>query len=182
MSPIDAEYRRVARQVEFMLAQSTYFEETPERIHSWSGDDRSNPSIRMHGREEVRYPHDGLGGPEFAPEFEKWLSARGVCMCEQIGEDGAVLHYCDRDERAARFRHSRRKASARRLNVALRQLRRLSPATFDIIFPIIARGEDFGSVIERVNDGRVSRGQEPYTRQEQVVHLVAGMDLLTAIF
>lgn len=184
MSPIAAEYRRVRRNTDLMLRQSSYVEEVPLQIHGRALGlrDDTNPSIRLHPTTETRVTHDGLGAPDFAPDFERWLVAAGVCMCEHTDDDGEIIHFCDRDARGARFRASKRRSAPRRLKTALRQLRRLSPTTFDIIFPVVARGQGLDQVLSRVNDGRRTRGQEPYSDTEFGVHVIAGLDLLTAIF
>jgi hypothetical protein len=184
LTAISTEYRRVTRNMDLMLRQSSYREEVPTQIHGRALGlrDDTNPSIRLHPTTESRIAHDGLGAPDFAPDFERYLAAAGVCMCEWLDEDGEVIHSCDRDERVARFRASRRRAAPRRLKAALRQLRRLSPPSFDIIFPVVARGQSLDQVLRRVNDGRQTRGQEPYTDTEFGVHVIAGLDLLTTIF
>ena len=183
MSPITTEYRRITKAAERMMSQSSYVAEAPLRLHGRGNHgDSAGPSIRLHPRSEVRHVHDGLGGPDFGREFEKYLTAAGVCMCERFTEEGALLHVCDRDQRIARFRASRRQSHPTQLKRAFRQLRRISPAAFDIIFPVIARGQPLDQVRARVNSGRESRGQEPYSPTDFEVHWFAGLDLMTALY
>jgi hypothetical protein len=167
-----------------MLQQSTYADEVPSRLHGRALGlrDDTSPSIRLHPPTEVRALHDGLGAPDFTPDFERYLAAAGVCMCERLDLDGEVIHLCDRDPRVARFRASAKRAHPRRLKRALQRLRRLSPATFDIIFPVVARGQSWVEVRNRVNEGRIARGQEPYSDTDFGVHVIAGLDLLGAIY
>jgi hypothetical protein len=174
MGSIGDEFNRIENATRLMLSQSSFVAEIP---------------IRIHEREL-----DTGGVMEWHHEFEQFLQAAGVCFCE-LGNpewrdhEGKTWlerfgnnHICDRDERQARFRASRRQANPRRLKSALRHLRRISPAAFDIIFPIIARGQSHYEVITRVNDGRELRGQVPYSPRDYTVHWYAGLDLLNAIY
>jgi len=167
LDPLTAEYKRVRMNTEIMLDHGSF--STRFRCASTHG--RS-----MGGSTSRARRCDGIPGPRFAnitmgwdrrrsmKRFWAYLGAAGACICESLNADGGVFHTCDRDERAARFRASRKLAHPTRLKRALRSLRRLSPAGFDIVFPILARGQSFDEVCERVNEGRVTRGQEPYSR------------------
>ena len=181
MSPIAEEYRRVARNAERMLSHGSYVDEVPFRLHSREVDGRTSGGapLRMHARSESRASHDGLGGHALTPEFERYLRAAGVCFCEPDAE-GETYHVCSRSARADSLRSGR--SHPTRLKRALQRLRRASPASFDIIFPVVARGQTWEQVKVRVNQGRTIRGQEPYSDRDFSVHVVAGLDLLAAIF
>lgn len=135
--------------------------------------------LRLHQREL-----DGGGGPDLAPQFIAWLADAGVCMCEPRESDGYMVmrHYCDRKvlERGPKFRIGAPRMHARRLNRALRQLRLIAPAEYDALFLVFARGYTATQAQEKINGGRLERGQDPYTDDDFAILLVAGAGKLTA--
>lgn len=166
MSEIEAEARRLNEQVMRMLWRGGYVSEAPVRIH-----DRGTDSGH------------GLGGPPLHPRFVAWLRDAGVCFCDETDALGRPRqHVCDKrfGDRQVQFRESRREAHPRRLKRALRQLRLVCPAEFDVVFLMVARGLAWEAAMARINDGRTARGLDPYSKEDFVVLMVSGFSKLVA--
>lgn len=185
MSEIADEVGRLSERLWWMLWRGgDYASEVPTAIHSRGMDmGDAAPSIRLHGRDEARAAHDGLGGPDFHPRFLAYLRDAGACLCPETRPDGTPApHTCDRRfEGQARVREPKRESHPRRLKRAFRQLRLMAPYDqYHIVFLVVARSRPFPAAVDQVNTARVARGEEPLTQPEAAVMLVAGTDLLCA--
>jgi hypothetical protein len=164
---IESEVRRVTRDVGHLLNQSQYMAETPIRIHE-RGVDSGH----------------GLGGPPFHPGFLSWLRDGGSCVCEPHPDTGSLTHQwsCDRNPGTPRFKTSTRRAHPRRLKRALRQLRSICKAEFDIVWLILGRSHSYEQAQGVINDDRQRKGLDPYTEEEFAVLTISGLDKINAAY
>lgn len=174
MSPaLEAETKKVNRDLAWMLHQSSLSGEVP---------------LRMTTREL-----DGGGSPDLSPELVRYIGA--ICMC---GRPGVCAPGCKADpmvwtehlpscERGcptenARFRKSNHKHSPTRMKRALRQVRRIDPKAHDALYLILALGYKWHDALAKINADNASRNKPGYTEAEFVVLTVAGGSLLAASY
>lgn len=167
-----AEGARLARDLNWIMQQATVVSEVP---------------IRVHAREV-----DAGGAPELAPQFVKWLGA--ICDCGRPAQcapgcrfwkDKYLGHLadcdpaCRNDQRFhARDGHGRPNGLKR----ALRQVRKLNPKAYDLVYLIVALHYSWDDAIARLNADHLSRGRNELSEAEYAVLWVSGASLLTAAF
>lgn len=167
MSVIAAELMRQQQRTNYALRQGSYVAEVPIRIHERELD---------HG-----------GALEWHPAFVRYLTSAGVCFCpvdepnwiERFGPD---YHFCDRRVRSDRFRQPNFRMHPHRLKRALRQVRLISKAAFEVVYPVIARGLSWEQCRARIAADRTARGDEPYTDTEWACLVISGLDLVSSSY
>ncbi len=174
MNELMAEGLRVNRLVERTLRQATIVEEVPLRLHS----------------RDI----DSGGAPEFHPAFMRLLE-QGVCTCGRpaecapgcrfindrfLGHLDACQPACPRDDH--RFHQSIHKNNPNRLNRTFRQLRRLNPKAYDLVFLIVGRGYSWENATAKLRADDISRGHEPRTDLEFGVLYISGASMLVGSF
>lgn len=168
-----AEAQRIARDLAWITRQTTVVAEAPIKIH-------------------VPHEVDAGGAPELAPAFMRWLGP--ICDCgrqaqcapgcrfwkdKYLGHLADCEPACRRDERFhARDGHGRPNGLKR----ALRQVRRLNPKAYDLVYLIVALHYSWDEAIGRLNADRLSRGGSELSEEEYAVLWVSGASLLTAAF
>ncbi len=157
------ESKRVNRRLSRMLWHDPQSREVPLRINE-------------HGL-------DAGGAPGLAPEFIAYLRDSGVCFCEPVEIDGYAVfrHRCDlryRDQRA-RMGVPADPFHARRITRALRHLRNVAFAEWEIVMPILARGVALDQAREQANSYRIRRGEPELTLFEAWVLWIAGADKIS---
>lgn len=165
-----AEGRRIARDLGWIAAQATVDLELPMRIHN---------------RET-----DSGGAPELHNEFLRWLGPICTCGRSPVCAPGCKatrfdehLYECEPACRNdLRFHASTRHQSPTRLKRALRQVRRLNPKAYDLVYLVVALHYSFDDATARLNADHASRGQDEMTPAEYAVLWVSGASLLTAAF
>jgi hypothetical protein len=165
MTALQAEAKRLNDDLVRMLWKGgSYASEIPIRIHE-RGTDSGH----------------GLGGPPLHPRFIAYLKDAGVCMCDEFDAMNNLRpHICDKRfvDRPARFRESDKARHPRRLKRALRQLRLICPAEFDVVYLMVARGRSWTAALDQINSSRYARGEDLYTQEDFVVLMVSGFSKL----
>lgn len=166
-----AETRRVNRDVNRILGQSTLGSEAPLRIHSRDT--------------------DAGGAPELHPQFLRWIGV--VCTCGRPAQCAPGCRAERPDEHTAdcepacpsetaRFRSSDHKSRPNRLKRALRQLRRIDPKAHDAIYLLTVLGYSWHAALERLNADNARRGHPEYSEHDFLILTIAGGSLLTAAY
>ena len=169
------EAARINKQLGQALRQSTVTGEAPLRLHS----------------REI----DSGGAPELHPAFLRWLDNRSVCTCGRAAvcapgcrfdRDRALGHLSACEPACVKgdghFRPSINKASPTRLKRALRQVRRLNPKAYDLVYLIVALGYAWHDATAKLNADHLSRGQMPRSEAEFGILWVSGASMLVAGF
>jgi hypothetical protein len=170
LSALTAEVSRLEKGLARITMSSSEWMETPMRIHSKDT--------------------DAGGAPELAPEFVRWVgqvcscSRKRVCAtgCRASLDGGRHLSDCDPGCPHQSFRASQNHADRHRLKRALRQLRSIAPAEFDIVNLIVTRGLSPDQARARINESRAARAQASYSPFEFAILTIAGTAKLLASF
>lgn len=170
MSPdLAGEGQRLAAELNWVMAQATVGGETPMRIHSRDTDNG--------------------GYPELHPELLRFLGP--ICSCGRPGVCATGCRATRYDEHLAeceppcgntRYRDSLRHSSPTRMKRALRQVRRLNPKAYDLVYLVVALHYSWAEATTKLNNDHVSRGRDELTQAEFAVLWVSGASLLTAAF
>lgn len=167
-----AEGSRIAREISWIMRQEPVASEVP---------------IRLHTRET-----DAGGAPELHPQFQKWIGA--LCTCNRPAQcapgcrfwkDKYLGHLADCEPACRadeRFHASSKHNHPNRMKRALRQVRKLNPKAYDLVYLIVALHFSWDDAIARLNADHLSRGREELTEEEYAVLWVSGASLLTAAF
>jgi hypothetical protein len=125
---------------------------------------------------------DSGGAPEWHPDFERWLIDVGVCFCAPPTRDDPRPHRYPCVFVEAKLRPPTNHAHKRRLMRAFRQLRDIDPTAYDIVWLLVGRHMKWPDVMAKINDSRLTRGQEPFEEYEMSVFAISGMSLLSTAF
>lgn len=117
--------------------------------------------MRIHCRET-----DAGGAPEWHPTFERWIDAERI----------------DTPRTAARFYEPDRKLHPQRLKRALRQVRKLAPREYDVLYLMIALKYTWDDARVKLNEDNLRRGQPEYSEAEFLILAVSGSSLLLASY
>lgn len=167
-----AEGHRIARELAWIIARNTVASEVP---------------IKLHVRDT-----DAGGAPELHPQFQRWVGA--ICFCGRAAvcasgcrffKDKALGHLSDCEPACradGRFHTPDRKLHPNRMKRALRQLRRLNPKAYDLVYLIVALNYPWDDAVARLNADHLRRGRAEMTDAEYAILWVSGASLLTAAF
>jgi hypothetical protein len=167
-----AEGERIARELSWLMRRQTLAAEVPIRIHSRDT--------------------DAGGSPELHHQFTRWIGA--ICICGRAAvcasgcrfwKDKGLGHLADCEPACrldSRFFSPDHKNHPSRLKRALRQVRRLNPKAYDLVYLIVALSYSWDDAMARLNADHLSRGQVELTEAEYAVLWVSGASLLTSSF
>lgn len=173
MSELSAEAAKINRDLSRILVQGNAETEAPLRLHS----------------RDI----DSGGAPEFHPAFLRWLDDRSVCRCGRPAKCAPGCRATRPDEHLAaceraclrddmRFRPSIHKASPNRLKRALRNVRRLNPKAYDLVYLVAGRGWSYEAATARINATNLARGEPEQTSAEFAVLWVSGASMLVGSY
>lgn len=144
--------------------------------------------VRLHSHDV-----DAGGAPELHPAFIRWLGSLCTCGRAAICDPNCrfmkdkVLGHLSTCEPACngggtRFRASNNRNHPQRMRRALRQVRRLNPKAYDLVYLVVARHYTFEAAIARLNADNEARGLPQRSDAEFGVLWVSGAAMLTSAF
>jgi hypothetical protein len=146
--------------------------------------DHESP-MRIHSRDT-----DPGGTLEFHNSFIRYIGA--ICHCGRARVCAADCRATRFDEHldtcepscieSTRFHASDRHNGPTRMKKALRQVRRLNPKAYDLVYLIVALHFSFDDAMAKLNADHVSRGQDELSPDDYAILWVSGASLLTAAF
>ena len=151
----------------------------------WRNSVAMEAPLRTHSREI-----DGGGAPELHNEFLRWLGA--ICKCgrpRQCDPNCKATRFdehlpsCEpacRDD--PRFHASSHAQSPTRLRRALRQVRKLNPHAYDLLYMLVGLRMSFDDATAKLNADNVSRGKPVRSEAEFAVLYVSGASMLASSF
>lgn len=161
---------RIARDLSWIMRQQNVSGEVPIKIH-----------LR-----EV----DAGGAPELAPALIRFIGP--VCSCGRQAQcapgcrywkDRLLGHLADCEpacQADARFHIPARRNHPNRMKRALRQVRRLNPKAYDLVYLVVALHYSLDDARDKINASNLERGKPEMTAEECAVLWVSGGSMLAA--
>lgn len=173
MTDLVTETLRLNRDVGRIMRQASIVAEAPLRLHS----------------REI----DSGGAPELHPAFLRYLGDRSVCKCGRPAVCATGCRATRFDEHLpacepacpkgdVRYHASTHKNQPNRMKRALREIRRLNPKAYDLVYLIVARGYSWENATEKLNADHLSRGQMPKSDAEFAVLWISGASMMIGAF
>lgn len=171
MNELAAEAARIDKDLSRILGQTSVEAETP---------------LRLHVREV-----DSGGAPDFHPAFLRFLGNLTVCHCGRPAQCAPGCRSTRFDEHlpacepacpteSARFHKSDHKSRPDRLKRALRQVRRLNPKAYDLLYLVLGLHWTYEAAMVKINDSNLRRGDPEHTEADFAVLWVSGASMLAA--